>query len=167
MLSFLTVCKRYHFCVIIFPYTGWVLSFMLSFNVIIFCYLFPPFFFFLKTWHTPRKLTFSNSLKNRPSLLFGPFKSIGMIPLNICNFLHLQYSQKARMRKKYTFQGDLYTVFPWSVHIFPAAEKEDPLWEYINRSQTHKCENWDCGRAIPFLRIYVSNFRYCFFALCE
>jgi hypothetical protein len=32
--------------------TGWVLSFMLSFNVIIFCYHFPPFFFFLKTWHT-------------------------------------------------------------------------------------------------------------------
>jgi hypothetical protein len=33
----------------IFPCTGWVLSFMLSFNVIIFCYNFPPFFFFLKT----------------------------------------------------------------------------------------------------------------------
>ncbi len=31
------------------------LSFMLSFNVIIFCYHFPPFFFFLKTWHTPKK----------------------------------------------------------------------------------------------------------------
>ncbi len=47
----------YHFSqftnVIIFPCKGWVLSFMLSFNVIIFCYYFPPFFFFLKTWHTP------------------------------------------------------------------------------------------------------------------
>jgi hypothetical protein len=52
MLSLLTVCKCYNFCVIIFPCTGWVLSFMLSFNVIIFCYHFPPFFFFLKTWHT-------------------------------------------------------------------------------------------------------------------
>ncbi len=34
ILSFLTVCKCYHFCVIIF------------------CYHFLPFFFFLKTWHT-------------------------------------------------------------------------------------------------------------------
>jgi hypothetical protein len=32
------------------------------------------------------------------------------------------------------------------------------LWEYINRSQTHECGNWDCGRAIPFLGIFVSNF---------
>jgi len=57
MLSFDVIishsCKCYNFCVIIFPCTGWVLSFMLSFNVIIFCYHFPPFFFFLKTWHTP------------------------------------------------------------------------------------------------------------------
>ncbi len=37
--------------VIIFPCTGWVLSFMLSYNVIILCYHFPPFFFFLNTWH--------------------------------------------------------------------------------------------------------------------
>jgi hypothetical protein len=57
MLSCLTFCKCYHFCVIIFPCTAWVLSFMLSFNVIIFCYHFPPFYFFLKTWHT--RLTFA------------------------------------------------------------------------------------------------------------
>jgi hypothetical protein len=25
--------------------------------------------------------------------------------------------------------------------------------------------NWDCGRAIPLLGIYVSNFRYWFFAV--
>ncbi len=35
----------------------------------------------------------------------------------------------------------------------------------INRSKTHKCENRDCGRAIPFLGIFVSNFRYWFFAV--
>ncbi len=34
----------------------------------------------------------------------------------------------------------------------------------INRSQTHECGNWDC--AIPFLGIFVSNFRYWFFAVC-
>ncbi len=36
----------------------------------------------------------------------------------------------------------------------------------INRSQTHECGNWESGRAILFLGIFVSNFRYCFFAVC-
>ncbi len=36
----------------------------------------------------------------------------------------------------------------------------DRSWEYINRSQTHACENWDCGRAIPFLGIHKWVFRY-------
>ncbi len=31
--------------------------------------------------------------------------------------------------------------------------------------QIHECGNWDCGRAIPFLGIFVSNFRYWFFAV--
>jgi hypothetical protein len=26
-------------------------------------------------------------------------------------------------------------------------------------------QNWDCGRAIPFLGIFVSNFWYCVFAV--
>jgi hypothetical protein len=29
----------------------------------------------------------------------------------------------------------------------------------FNRSQTHACGNWDCGRTIPFLGIFVSNFQ--------
>jgi len=29
----------------------------------------------------------------------------------------------------------------------------------------HECKNWDCGSAIPFLGIFVSNFRYWFFAV--
>ncbi len=32
-------------------------------------------------------------------------------------------------------------------------------------SQTHECGNWDCGRAIPFLGIFVSNFQFWFFAV--
>jgi hypothetical protein len=44
-------------------------------------------------------------------------------------------------------------------HIF-LQEKANRSWEYINRSQAHECGNWDCGRAIPFLGIFVSNFRY-------
>ncbi len=48
---------------------------------------------------------------------------------------------------------------------FPAAEWADRSWEYINRSQTHECRNWDWGRAILFLGIFVLNFRYCAFAV--
>ncbi len=48
---------------------------------------------------------------------------------------------------------------------FPAAEYADRSWEYINSKQKHECRNSDCGRAIPFLGIYVSNFRYCIFAV--
>ncbi len=53
-------------------------------------------------------------------------------------------------------------IFPGSVHIFPAEEQAGQLWKYINRSQTHECENRDCGRTIPFLGIFVQNFRYWF-----
>jgi hypothetical protein len=42
---------------------------------------------------------------------------------------------------------------PGSVHIFPAADLADQSWEYIKRSQTHECQNWDCGCKIPFLGI--------------
>ncbi len=55
--------------------------------------------------------------------------------------------------------------FPRSVHIFPPAEKADPSWEYIIRSQTHECGNWDWGPNIPFLGIFVSNFRHFVFAV--
>ncbi len=34
----------------------------------------------------------------------------------------------------------------------------DQSWEYINRSQTHECGNWDLGRAIPFLGIHKWDF---------
>ncbi len=29
----------------------------------------------------------------------------------------------------------------------------------------HECRNWDWGRAVPFLWIFLSNFRYCIFAV--
>ncbi len=34
----------------------------------------------------------------------------------------------------------------------------DRSWEYINRSQKHKCKNWERGRAVSFLGIHKSNF---------
>ncbi len=41
---------------------------------------------------------------------------------------------------------------------FPAAEYADRSWEYKNSTQKHEFRNWDCGRAVPFLGIYNSNF---------
>ncbi len=35
----------------------------------------------------------------------------------------------------------------------------DRSWEYLNRSQTHECDNWDWGRAIPRIGIYKWDFR--------
>ena len=40
-----------------------------------------------------------------------------------------------------------------------AGKYVDRTWEYINRSQTHECGNWDCGRSVPFLRIHKWDFR--------
>ncbi len=37
--------------------------------------------------------------------------------------------------------------------------------QYINRSQTHECGNWDGDPDIPFLGIFVSKFRYFVFAV--
>ncbi len=57
-------------------------------------------------------------------------------------------------------------IFPGSVYIFPPADQADPSWEYIIRSQTHECGNWDWGPDIPFLGIFVSNSRHFVFAVC-
>jgi hypothetical protein len=57
-------------------------------------------------------------------------------------------------------------ISPGSVHIFPPAEKADPSWKYIIRSQSHESGNWDWGPDIPFLGIFVSNFRHFVFAVC-
>ncbi len=56
-------------------------------------------------------------------------------------------------------------ILPGLVHIFPPAETAAPSWEYIIRSQTHECRNWDWGPDIPFLGIFASNFRHFLFAV--
>jgi len=67
------------------------------------------------------------------------------------------------------FFMDLWAIylFSQSVHLqyFPAADKEDQSWYYINRSPKHECSNWERGRAASFLGIFVSNFRYSVFAV--
>ncbi len=52
----------------------------------------------------------------------------------------------------------------WSTY-FPSAEYADRSCKYINRTQKHECRNWDCGRPVPILGIYVSNYRNSFFAV--
>jgi hypothetical protein len=52
----------------------------------------------------------------------------------------------------FTCLGEIY-IFPGSAHIFSCSR--------IGRSIVPECGNWDCGRAIPFLGIFLSNFRYC------
>ncbi len=40
-----------------------------------------------------------------------------------------------------------------------AGKYVDRSWEYIIRSQTHECGNWDWGRAIPRKEIHKLDFR--------
>ncbi len=50
-------------------------------------------------------------------------------------------------------------IFPRWVCLFCWRKYVDRSWEYINRSQTHKCGNWDWGSAIPRKGIYKRNCR--------
>ncbi len=57
-------------------------------------------------------------------------------------------------------------IFPRSVHLFSCSRLGDRPLKYINRSQKYECRNWNRGRAVSFLRIYISNFRYTVFEVC-
>ncbi len=50
-------------------------------------------------------------------------------------------------------------IFPRWVCLFCWRKYVDRSWKYINRSQTHECENWGWGRAIPRKGIYKRNCR--------
>ncbi len=111
-----------------------------------------------------------------------------MLPLNFffvckicwCFFsVHIQSHTATAIPFIYSFSGNsaasapistflcLWAIYidPGAVFIFPPAEKADPSWEYIIRSQTHECGNWDWDPDIPFLGIFVSNFRHFVFAV--
>ncbi len=50
-------------------------------------------------------------------------------------------------------------IFSQSVHLFSCSR--------IGWLIAAICRNWDWGRTLPFLGIFVLNFRYCFFAVRE
>ncbi len=62
-------------------------------------------------------------------------------------------------RSQFTFMclWQIY-IFPQSVCLFCCWKYVDWSREYINRSQTHECGNWDWSRAIPFLGIQKWGF---------
>ncbi len=51
-------------------------------------------------------------------------------------------------------------IYTGSVCLFCCSQIGLPIWKYINRSQKHECRNWERGRAVLFLGIHKSDFRY-------
>ena len=104
----------------IFPCTGWVLSFMLSFNVIIFCYHFPPFSFSWKRdtlqdlSHRWLKLMSSLSGVRRPNQRASWLvKIVSISP----GFLYKAFSWSWREKCK-SIPVD-FTVYPYNLAQFP------------------------------------------------
>ncbi len=58
----------------------------------------------------------------------------------------------------FMFQWAIY-IFPRLIYLFCCRKTCGRSWEYINRSQTRECGNWDWGRAIPLLGIHKWDFR--------
>ncbi len=63
-------------------------------------------------------------------------------------------------------------MYLWAIYIFPRLFRlfcciafAVRVWEYINRSRIYECGIWDRGKAVSFLGIFVSNFRYSAFAV--
>ncbi len=78
----------------------------------------------------------------------------------------LQHTAMTQFRNKYSQKRncEASSQFPHScvcersVCLFFCRKHVDQSREYINRSQTHECGNWDWGRSIPFLGIHKWDF---------
>ncbi len=62
-------------------------------------------------------------------------------------------------------------MYLWPIYIFPGwqdrsayfcSQRGRPIMgiHYINHSQTYQCRNWERGRAVSFLLVHQSDFRY-------
>ncbi len=52
----------------------------------------------------------------------------------------------------------------WAIYIFPGTDHRRIVGIYKSLTDT-ECGNWDWGRVIPYMEIFVSNSRYCVFAV--
>ncbi len=61
----------------------------------------------------------------------------------------------------FTYLWAIY-ILPRSIHLFCCSRIGGPIVGIysMNRSPKHECRNWERGRAVSFLGIYASNFRY-------
>ncbi len=94
-----------------------------------------------------RRLTMGNCSKQ--SHLYIPRKGNSAASVSISSFMCLW----------------MIYIFPGSIHTFSCSRIGRMIVGYVNHSQTHECGNWDWGRPIPFVGIFVSNFRYSAFAV--
>ncbi len=82
------------------------------------------------------------------------------------NKIRFMYTQKWNCTASFPISTFMYQwaiyIFPLSVHLFCCSQIGRPIMGilYINRSQIHKCRNKERGRAVSFLGIFISNFRY-------
>ncbi len=90
----------------------------------------------------------------------------------LCSFPHCK-GKIPKFRNKYSQKRNIGVSVPistfmrlWVIYIFPRSvclfccrKYVDRSSDYINRSQTNECGNWDWGRAIPRKGIHKWDFR--------
>ncbi len=125
-----------------------------------------PFLFFLKTSLTPF-FPASDTIEMTSSDISIAFNSLikrGQSPLFSLAIMHCKV-RVPKILNKYIYSEEYCAV--WPIYLFSfltigfaysAGKYVDRSWEYINRSQTHECGIWDCGRAIPFLGTHKWDF---------